>query len=211
MSREEEDLEEIAKRNREYIESFKEEITIKDKRSFLKRNHPFGVEPKFNDEMFCGGCSKLFKISEYRVLKNSEGHKLMVCPTKGCDTPMHDWIDKEMYDELRQAAIEELEQEKKAAPQLALGNAPLYEEEAKWMKSFLPADYTCTPLKDGVKCWSKDNEGKGDKFGISDDDDEHWGFILAAIRQRFGDRFREVYHVVWHNHQHFNVYLTEEK
>ncbi len=80
-------------------------------------------------------------------------------------------------------------------------------EDVKWIASILPADYTCSPLANGVKCRSMNNIGKGNKYGIRDDDVEHWDYVMKAIRQKYGDRFIEVDHVTCCNHQHFNVYL----
>lgn len=73
--------------------------------------------------------------------------------------------------------------------------------ETEWMKGLLPSHYTCEPRDNGVHCYS--NGG-----GIEDSGpEEHWSYVMAAIRQKFGARFQEVDHQTCTNHQKFTVYL----
>ncbi len=72
-------------------------------------------------------------------------------------------------------------------------------EETKWMQKILPDHYTCVSKENGVHCHSRK--------GIDDNDKEHWFYIFEAIKQKFGDRFIELYHQTCTNHQKFTVYL----
>lgn len=42
------------------------------------------------------------------------------------------------------------------------------------------------------------------------EDDEHWGYIIGAIKQHFGERFQEVFHNVCFLHKDFTIYLKPQ-
>lgn len=76
-------------------------------------------------------------------------------------------------------------------------------EETKWMKKLLPEDYTCEPRENGVHCYS--NKGIADDKGYCD----HWDLIVKAIKQKFGDRFMEIFHQTCTYHTKFTVYINK--
>jgi hypothetical protein len=74
-------------------------------------------------------------------------------------------------------------------------------EETKWMKNLLPSHYTCEPRENGVHCHSP--------IGIDENDPEQWDYTFKAIKQKFGERFMEVFHQTCTNHVKFTVYLRK--
>ncbi len=74
-------------------------------------------------------------------------------------------------------------------------------EETNYMKNLLPSHYTCEPRDNGVHCYSP--------IGIDEEDKEQWPYTLKAIKQKFGERFMEVYHQTYTNHIKFTVYLKK--
>lgn len=72
-------------------------------------------------------------------------------------------------------------------------------EETKWMKDLLPDHYTCEPRINGVHCHSK--------IGIDENDPEHFDFIHKAIKQKYEDRFMEIFHQTCTNHVKFTVFI----
>lgn len=72
-------------------------------------------------------------------------------------------------------------------------------KESEWLSSVLPDHYKCEPVKDGVWCYSK--------IGIVDE--ELWEYICESIKQKFGKRFMEIYHLTCTYHLSFDVYLRE--
>jgi hypothetical protein len=74
-------------------------------------------------------------------------------------------------------------------------------EETQWMKNLLPDHYTCEPRENGVHCHSP--------IGIDENDPEQWDFTFKAIKQKFGERFMEVFHQTCTNHVKFTVYLQK--
>ena len=74
-------------------------------------------------------------------------------------------------------------------------------EETDWMKNILTQHYMCEPKENGVCCYSP--------TGI--DDDEHWLFIIKAIKHKFSKRFIEVFHQVCSDHIKFTVYIRKIK
>lgn len=83
------------------------------------------------------------------------------------------------------------------------------EEDIRWLKSILPAEYTCKSVIGGIHCISKNNIGKGSKYGIYDE--EHWSYVRAAIVQKYGERFDGISHIVCHNNQNFIVLIKPLK
>ena len=77
-------------------------------------------------------------------------------------------------------------------------------KETEWMKGLLPADYVCEPRDNGVHCYS--TEGIADDKGLCD----HWDLICKAIKQKFGDRFMEIFHQTCTYHKKFTVYIRPE-
>lgn len=70
--------------------------------------------------------------------------------------------------------------------------------ECEWVKTILPKHYTCEPRDNGVHCYS--NEGM-------EEDGEQWFFIFEAIKQKYGERFMEVFAQTSHRHKKFTIYL----
>lgn len=76
------------------------------------------------------------------------------------------------------------------------------------VKAILPDHYEVKESKspNAIHCISK--------IGIRKDgdaeDDEHWGYIMAAFKKNFGDRFKEVNHNVCFCHTDFVIYLKFE-
>jgi hypothetical protein len=73
-------------------------------------------------------------------------------------------------------------------------------KETEYIRSILPVHYICESRKNGVHCYSS--------VGINDS--EHWFYIMEAIKQKFEDRFMEVYHQTCTNHLKFTVYLKSK-
>jgi hypothetical protein len=73
------------------------------------------------------------------------------------------------------------------------------QEESNFLKTLLPNHYTCESRDNGIHCYSP--------IGIDDNDSEHWFYILEAIKQKFGDRFMEIFHQTCTNNLKFTVYL----
>lgn len=74
-------------------------------------------------------------------------------------------------------------------------------EETEYVKTILPSHYKCTPRYYGVHCYSK--------TGIKDE--KLWEHIFEAIKNKFKDKFLEVYHSTCTHHISFTIYLKEEK
>lgn len=76
--------------------------------------------------------------------------------------------------------------------------------DIEFITSILPSSYTVKETDGGVNCFSRE----GIKYNKDADDDEHWSYIVKALKQHFGVRFKEIFHQVCSNHQQFTVYLT---
>ncbi len=76
-----------------------------------------------------------------------------------------------------------------------------FTKDAEWLRELLPEHYVCQVRTNGVHCYSSE--------GICDDcgKDDHWELIWKAIKQKFGDRFMEIFHQTCTNHKKFTVYL----
>jgi len=72
-------------------------------------------------------------------------------------------------------------------------------EEAIWAAQLLPDHYLVVATEKGVECLSP--------IGIDDSDEEHWHYIMMAIRKKFPDRFLEVFHTTCTDHRRFTIYL----
>ncbi len=72
------------------------------------------------------------------------------------------------------------------------------------LKKILPSHYQLEPINGGISC--KSIEGIH-QLKTDADDDEHWNYIVKAIKQKFPDRFQEIYHDVNFNHKQFTVFL----
>jgi hypothetical protein len=81
------------------------------------------------------------------------------------------------------------------------------EQDISFVKKALPEHYTVQESKSvgSIHCRSS----IGIREGIDGEDDEHWGFVMAAFRQHFGVRFREVFHNTCFCHVDFTVYLRD--
>ena len=76
-------------------------------------------------------------------------------------------------------------------------------EETEYMKNLLPNHYTCEPRDNGVHCQSP--------IGIDENDPEQWYYTFEAIKQKFKERFLEVFHQTCTNHVKFTVFLRKEQ
>jgi len=78
-------------------------------------------------------------------------------------------------------------------------------EDIDFVKRILPSHYTVkeSKSKGSIHCVS----GEGIKQGVDSEDDEHWGYIMMAIRKKFGTRFSEVYHNTCYCHTDFTIFL----
>ena len=86
----------------------------------------------------------------------------------------------------------------------------------EFIKSILPDHYTLNPriynsdlIPDkkyvGVLCKSNIGIKRTD---INEEDEEHWGYILKALRVHFNDRLLEIYHNTNHCHVNFIIYYN---
>lgn len=76
-------------------------------------------------------------------------------------------------------------------------------QETEWIKQILPDTYICEPRENGVHCYS--NIGIPENSGY----DEHWGLIVKAMEQKYGERFIELFEQTSTNHMKFTVYLKK--
>ena len=81
-------------------------------------------------------------------------------------------------------------------------------DEVAFMKRILPDHYDCQPRKQGVHCYS--SIGIQDTFPADSGGDDHWDLIEAAIKQKFGDRFMEIFFQTNTRYKKFTVYIREE-
>lgn len=80
------------------------------------------------------------------------------------------------------------------------------QQDIQFLKSILPDHYTVQPSKEGkdyVHCVSS----TGLRTNQGGDDDEHWSYVMNAIRNHFCNRLYEVYHHTCAYYQNFTVYL----
>ena len=77
--------------------------------------------------------------------------------------------------------------------------------ELDYIKKLLPSHYSVkeSKKKGSIHCISP----IGIKEGIDGEDDEHWGYIMAALKQKFKERFQEVFHNTCFCHINFTIYL----
>lgn len=75
-------------------------------------------------------------------------------------------------------------------------------DDIKFVKQLLRRDYSVTEgeKKGSIRCVSY--------VGI--EDEEMWEYVFKAIKQRFDNRFQEVYHNVCYNHKDFIIYFKPE-
>lgn len=78
-------------------------------------------------------------------------------------------------------------------------------KDTEFIKGILPSHYNCELRERSIRCKSK----IGVKMNIDGEDDEHWFYILNAIKNYFKDSFVEVNHTVCSNHQDFTIYLRK--
>lgn len=79
------------------------------------------------------------------------------------------------------------------------------EEDINFVKTILPTHYTVqeSKRKGSIHCFSK----IGIAHKIDADDDEHWEYIVLAIKQHFGTRFLEIDHNTNFCHVDFTIHL----
>lgn len=77
--------------------------------------------------------------------------------------------------------------------------------DIQFVKNILPDHYTVkeSNIKGSIHCISD----IGIKKGIDSEDDEHWNYIMKAIKKHFGKRFQEVDHNTCFCHVDFTIYL----
>lgn len=81
-------------------------------------------------------------------------------------------------------------------------------DDIEFVKSILPSHYDVKESKrpGSIHCVSK----IGIRHKIDADDDEHWEYIVAAIKNKFGFRFLEIDHNTNFCHVNFTIYLRKE-
>lgn len=84
----------------------------------------------------------------------------------------------------------------------------MIQQDIQFMKGILPNHYTVQESKKSGSVHCKSSIGI--RKGIDAEDDEHWGYIMDAIRTEFGGRLQEVYHNTCSNHVDFTVYLNNK-
>lgn len=77
--------------------------------------------------------------------------------------------------------------------------------DLKYVIMLLPLHYVVKESKKpgNIHCYSK----KGIRQGFDSEDEEAWGYIVAAIKKHFGGRFREIDHNVNFCHTDFTIFL----
>ncbi len=83
------------------------------------------------------------------------------------------------------------------------------QEDIDFVKSILPEEYIVeeSARKGSIRCHTK---GKGIYKNIDGEDDEHWDYIVKAIKKRFSLSFLEIYHYTCTNHLDFVIFLKAE-
>jgi hypothetical protein len=81
----------------------------------------------------------------------------------------------------------------------AMANGWTLDLKIAYIKQVLPPHYEVTESKQkgNIHC----------KSAIGINDDEHWGFFMSALKDKFKDEFLEVYHNTCYNHVDFTVYF----
>ena len=81
------------------------------------------------------------------------------------------------------------------------------ESDIPFVKMLLPNHYTVeeSKKKGSIHCHSK----IGIRMGTDAEDDEHWGYIVHAIKRTFKDRFLEIFHNTNFCHTDFTIYLKQ--
>jgi hypothetical protein len=73
-----------------------QELTIKDKQTYLNENYPFVGTPKLTDQLCCIHCNKTFTVGDYKVYKDKTGFEYICCPnTPDCNGTVIDWTEIE--------------------------------------------------------------------------------------------------------------------
>ena len=83
-------------------------------------------------------------------------------------------------------------------------------EDLEFMQRILPKDYICEPRQGGIHCHSE--TGIQDTFSVKEIDkgnNDHWNLIELAIKQKFGDRFMEIYFQTSTRCKKFTVYIRK--
>lgn len=80
-------------------------------------------------------------------------------------------------------------------------------DKISFIKSILPDHYVVqeSKVKGSIHCKSK----TGIVHKIDKDDDEHWDYIVKAIRSKFGKSFLEIDHNTNFCHVDFTIYLKD--
>jgi mannose-6-phosphate isomerase-like protein (cupin superfamily) len=92
-------------------------------------------------------------------------------------------------------------------------------EDIQFVKNILPNHYSVqeSKKKGSIHCKSEIgirhspylNESSGNMV-TDHEDEEHWAYILGAIKQHFNGRFQEVYHNTCFCHVDFTIYLKPQ-
>lgn len=77
--------------------------------------------------------------------------------------------------------------------------------DIEFIKSIMPSHYEIKPSKHigSINCVSQ----KGILKNIDSEDDEHWEYVVKAIKGYFGSRFMEIDHAINFGHMNFTIYL----
>lgn len=76
-------------------------------------------------------------------------------------------------------------------------------KDADYVGQLLPDHYTVQPDPGSLRCRSTTGIGQG----LDDEDDEHWGYVMEALRLYFGERLLEVDHSTNYKHTDFTIHL----
>jgi hypothetical protein len=103
---------------------------------------------------------------------------------------------------------------------LAKGSPETQNEDIEYVRSILPDHYTVqeSEKRGSIHCKSEKgirkspylNQSTG-KMVTDAEDEEHWGYIVEAIKKHFGDRFQEIDHNTCFCHVDFTIYLKDNK
>lgn len=84
----------------------------------------------------------------------------------------------------------------------------MIEQDIEFVRSILPDHYEVKESKKAGSIHCKSNIGIRHK--IDADDDEHWNYIVAAIKKKFVGRFQEIDHNTNFCHVDFTIFLRPE-
>lgn len=79
----------------------------------------------------------------------------------------------------------------------------ILEGDLEFITKILPDHYSLSiEGNNAIRCKSRKGIQNNDR-----EDEEHWGYVFEGIKQYFGKRFSEVYHLTCTFHCDFCIYL----